>query len=82
MEARVLRVLVLLLQAAEQIVVLVGGEVVLGLVPVGRGGGGVVRGPGHVLQESLPVGEDLVAPDTGVEVDTTSYEVDHFHLQT
>ena len=37
------------LQPAEEIVILIGGEVVLRLVPVCRGPGGVMRGPGHVL---------------------------------
>ena len=82
-EARVLAVLVRrgLLQAAEQVVVLVGGEVVLGLVPVSRGARPVVRTPGHVGQQGLVVSKPLPTPDTSVEVDGATDEVDHLHLQ-
>ena len=82
-EARVLTLSVGLglLQAAEQVVVLVGGEVVLGLVPVSRGARRVVRTPGHVRQEGLVVSKPLTTPDTSVEMDGPTDEVDHLHLQ-
>ena len=44
------------LEAAEEVIILVGGEVVLGLVPVTARPRHVVAGPGHVLQQGrLPV---------------------------
>ena len=46
------------LEAAEEVIVLVGGEVVLGLVPVTARPRHVVAGPGHVLQQrGLPGGD-------------------------
>ena len=82
-EARVLALSVLrgLLQPAEQVVVLVGGEVVLRLVPVCRGARCVVGTPGHVRQQGLSVCESLATADAGVEVDGATDEVDHLHLQ-
>ena len=69
------------LQSAEQVVILVGGKVVLGLVPVRLAARRDVRAPCHVLQQSLPVGEHVPAPNAGVQVDTAPDEVDHLHLQ-
>ena len=70
-EARVLAFSVWpgLLQPAEQVVVLVCGEIVLRLVPVTSRAWSVVGTPGHVGQQGLLVSEPLPAPDTSVEVD-------------
>ena len=55
----ILGVSVRVLEPTEEIVILIGGEVVLRLVPVCRGPGGVMRGPGHVLQQGLLAREGL-----------------------
>ena len=58
-----------LLQSAEEVVVLVCGEIVLRLVPVSGGARPVVGAPGHVREQGLGLGKPLPAPDTSVEVD-------------
>ena len=42
----------------------------------------MVGTPGHVGQQGLVVSEPLTTPDTGVEVDGATDEVDHLDLET